>query len=91
MLAVRFADLTRSRDEVLRQIFAYCGLPLRGVERGLNAFDRDAQAGTGLARENPKEANKLTLNEEQIQSITAILQRHPILTSDFVAPGTLEI
>jgi len=92
VLAVRFADLTRPREEVLERIFTYCDLPLSGMKRGLNAFDRDAQAGTGLARENPKEANKLTLSDEQIQSITAILQRHPILnTSDFIVPRTLEV
>lgn len=92
VLAVRFADLTQYREEALEQIFTYCDLSLSGVERGLSAFDQDAQAGTGLARENPKEANRLTLSKAQIQSITGILQRHPILnTSDFIAPETLEV
>jgi len=92
VLAVRFSDLTQYKEETVRQIFSYCGLPLSGVERGLGAFDRDAHAGTGFARENPKEANKLSLSEEQTESIRAILQRHPILkTSDFIVPGTLEV
>ena len=92
VLAVRYADIVRYREEVLQSIFAYCELPVDRVEQGLSAFDRDSQAGTKLARENPTEGNTLTLNGEQLRSISEILERHPILnTSDFIAPGTLHI
>ena len=92
LLAVRYADLVESREKVLRSIFVYCELPPDGVQRALSAFDRDAQAGTALARENPKEANKLKLNDQQVRSITTILRRHPVLKQpDFGLPGALQI
>ena len=90
--AVRFADLTQSPQETISQIFAYCDLPINNVQAGLTAYERDAQAGTMLARENPKEGNKRTLSDDQRQSILTILQRHPVLnSSDFIAPKTLQI
>jgi len=92
VLAIRYDDLNQFREQTLRSIFAYCELPMSSVQQGLRAFDRDAQAGTPFARENPKESNKRMLNEEQIRSVKAILQRHPVLnTSDFNVPGTLQI
>ena len=92
VLAVRYADLIEAQEETLRQIFSYCGLLLNRVQQGLRAYDRDAQVGTPLARENSREGNKRTLNEAQIRSVTAILQRHPVLNiSDFNVPGTLQI
>jgi hypothetical protein len=92
VLAVRYDDLNQFREQTLRSIFVYCGLPMSSVQRGLRAFDRDAQAGTPFARENPREGNMRMLNEEQIRSVQAILQRHPVLnTSDFNLPGTLQI
>jgi hypothetical protein len=92
VLAVRYADLIQNQADVLKAVFAYCDLPLGVVQQGLKAFDRDAQAGTILARENPKEGNKLKLTEEEIESITAVLQRHPVLkTADFTVPETLQV
>jgi len=92
VLAVRYADLKQFPEQTLRAIFAYCELPLSRVQQGLRAFDRDAQDGTQFARENPSEGNKRGLNEEQIRSVQAILQRHPVLNpSDFTVPGTLQI
>ena len=90
--AVRYTDLIGAQAKSLSQIFSYCGLPLDRVQRGLSVYGQDAQAGTLLARENPNEGNKRTLNETQIDSVTSILERHPVLnTSDFIAPGTLQI
>jgi hypothetical protein len=92
VLAVRYADINQSPADVLKAVFAYCDLPPSAVQQGLKAFDRDAQAGTKLARENPKEGNKLKLTEEQIRSIMAVLQRHPVLkTSEFTVPETLQV
>jgi len=91
-LAIRYDDLNQFREQTLRAIFDYCDLPLSSVEQGLRAFGRDAQAGTVLSRENPKEGNKRMLSEEEIQSVKGILQRHPVLkTPYFTVPGTLQI
>lgn len=53
-LAVRYDDLNMHREEALQGIFAYCGLPVASVKGALKAFERDAQAGTVLAREDAK-------------------------------------
>ena len=92
VLAVRYADLTQAREMVIRRIFAYCDLPLGNLQQSLCAFACDSQAGTPNAREHPSKGNKLTLTKGQIQSIMAILQRHPVLNhSDFIAPEMLKI
>jgi hypothetical protein len=92
ILAVRYADLNTAREPVLTKIFAYCGLPVEKVPETLAAFSRDSQEGTFLARENPAEGNRLRLTPPQIDEITRILARHPMIKqSDFFAPGTLTV
>ena len=92
ILAVRYADLNARREQVLAALFSYCGLPASKVGETLGAFERDSQAGTGLARENPHEGNKLRLTGAQRDEITRILKRHPVITdSEFIAPGTLRV
>lgn len=91
-LAVRYDDLNTHREAVLNQIFAYCDLPVSGVERALAAFDRDAQVGTGLARADPKQGNALRLTDLQLADIYDVLERHPVInTPDFRLPETLEV
>lgn len=91
-LAVRYADLNENREKTLEAIFAYCDLPVEQVARTLVAYERDSQAGTFMARENPKEGNKLQLTETQLAEMNRILARHPIIQqSDFIAPNTLRI
>ena len=92
VLAVRFADLNASRESVLAAIFKYCDLPVEQASQPFEAFERDAQAGTALARENPKEGNKIQLTDEQKQEVARILAQHPVIKqSDFIAPNTLKI
>jgi sulfotransferase family protein len=92
ILAVRYADLNAHREQVVTEIFRYCGLPPAKVRSTLEVFTRDSQAGTGLARDNPQEGNKLRLSDEQRNQVTNILQRHGVVKdSDFVAPGTLRV
>jgi hypothetical protein len=92
ILAVRYADLNESREKTLEAIFAYCGLPVEQVAKTLGAYERDSQAGTLLARENPKEGNQLQLTEAEVATVSRILARHPIIQkSDFVAPNTLQV
>jgi hypothetical protein len=92
LLAVRYADLNAQRERVVKAIFDYCGLPVEQVSKALVAFDRDSQEGTFLARENPKEGNKLQLSAEEVAEMNRILARHPVIkVSDFIAPNTLNI
>jgi hypothetical protein len=92
ILAVRYADLTAAREQVLTAIFAYCGLPTAAVTETLGVFARDAQAGTLLARDNPAEGNQLRLSDAQLHEMSTIVLRHPVVKdSDFIAPGTLRV
>ncbi len=91
-LIVRYDDLNTHREETLRAVFTYCGLPASGVEKALRAFERDAQAGTGLARAYPKQGNALRLSDQQVADVYEVLERHPVInTPDFVLPGTLSV
>ena len=92
ILAVRYDDLNTYREQVVTEVFKYCGLPTGAVRETLGVFARDAQAGTELARDNPQEGNKLRLSDEQRNDVTKILQCHPVVKdSDFVIPGTLRV
>jgi hypothetical protein len=92
VLAVRYADLNHSQEPVISAIFDYCGLPKERAKETLGVFERDAQAGTALARENPNEGNKLRLTEEEHAAVTRILARHPVIKKpDFAVPGTLTV
>jgi hypothetical protein len=92
VLAVHYADLNAHKEQVVRAIFEYCGLPTAQLAQSLRAFERDSQAGTLLAREKPTEGNKPKFTAEQTAEITRILARHPVIRdSDFIAPGTLRL
>lgn len=92
VLAVNYKDLNESREQVLNAIFEYCGLPVEQMTKTLEVFERDAQAGTVLARENPSEGNSLRLSEAQQDEVLRILARHPVVNhSDFIVPGTLQL
>jgi hypothetical protein len=92
ILPVRYADLNAYREHVVTEIFRYCGLPTSAAKETLGVFDRDSQAGTVLARDNPQEGNKLQLTDEERMDLARILQRHPIVNDpDFVVPGTLRV
>jgi hypothetical protein len=92
ILAVRYADLKASRERVLTAIFKHCDLPVERAPQPFKAFERDAQAGSALARENPKEGSKLQLTDKQKQEIACILAQHPVIKhSDFIVPNTLKV
>lgn len=88
VLVVGYDDLNAHRERVLSGIFTYCGLPLVGVKKALRAFERDAQAGTPLAREDAARGNALRLSDKQVADIYDVLKRHPVVkTPDFKPPG----
>ncbi|HYN90179.1 MAG TPA: sulfotransferase domain-containing protein [Ardenticatenaceae bacterium] len=92
VLAVRYDDLNAHREQVVAEIFKYCGLPATRARETLAVFERDAQAGTMVARDDPRQGNTLRLSDEQRAEVSRILARHPILKqSDFLAPGTLRV
>lgn len=92
VLAIRYEDLNAKREQVVAEVFRHCGLPLEQAQATLGVFDRDAQAGTALARDNPREGNSLQLSAEQHESVIRIVQRHPVIRDvNFRVPGTLQV
>jgi len=92
ILPFRYADLDTQPVKTLNAIFQYVGLPVSEVQRTLNVFETDSQAGTHMARDNPKVGNQEKLSDVDIAEINHILSVYPhIKESDFTLPGTLKI
>jgi hypothetical protein len=88
-IAVSYADLVATPEETLAAIFRYCGLPTNRVAQGLEAYAKDSQAGTRMARENPLEINSQQLTTDELTAVHKILAQHPLLgRSDFTVPSS---
>lgn len=93
LLAVRYEDLNTQREQVVKAIFEYCGLPTAQVKAGLKAFEQNSQQGTMLegTAQHSDEA-KVTMSAELVSRLHALLQKHDTInTPDFDLPGKLEI
>lgn len=87
--AVSYANLVATPEETLSSIFEYCGLPTDRVAQGLQAYKRDSQAGTRMARENPLEVNSQQLSPDELEAVRTILSRHPMTErGDFTMPSS---
>jgi len=63
---------------------------MTGVTQALQAFERDSQHDTTLARADAQSGNTIRLPEEVIAQIHAALSYQPIIRQpDFILPGTL--
>ena len=92
ILPVRYRDLNESHEQVIAAIFAHCDLPVEWVSQTLGVFEQDAQAGSGLQRDNPSEGNQLQLTDEERQEMFNILEKQPVVNqSDFILPNTLMV
>ncbi|MCP4418342.1 MAG: hypothetical protein GY805_17105 [Chloroflexi bacterium] len=88
-MAVSHADLVATPEETLSAIFRYCGLPTNRVGQGLQAYAKDSQAGTRMARENPQEGNSQRLTPNELRAVQKILSRHPLMgRADFTVPSS---
>jgi hypothetical protein len=89
--AIRYEDLVANPQQIVTSIFKHCDLPISEVAKACNAFEKDAQSGSNLSKEN------LSKNDMKIPDIleirkktSALLKKHPeIQTPDFIVPGTL--
>jgi hypothetical protein len=88
MFAVRYKELSTNPQQVIKEIFAYCGIPTTDLSKVFKALEKDSQAGSVLSRENmQKKAGKLP--ENYLVEIREILQKHPtIQTPHFIVPNT---
>ena len=90
-MAVSYTDLVATQEETLAAIFAYCGLPANRVAQGLQAYAKDSQAGTRMARENPLEVNSQELTPNELRAVQKILSKHPLHEqADFTIPSSLK-
>ena len=86
-LSVSFEALVGQPRQTLTDVLRYCGLATDHVVRGLRAYERDSQAGTAHARENPDEANRQLLTPDERAAVQAIIASHPVLCRpDFTMP-----
>ena len=94
MCAVRYEDMIAQPEQIVRTLFEYCDLPTtpERIAQGVQAFARDSQQGSSLARTNLKQDEQNRLTETHLQEIHQLLAEHDsIHTSDFIVPGTIQL
>jgi hypothetical protein len=74
-LALRYNEFAGNSRAELERLFAFCGLPISGVEGALKAFDEDSQKGTPIARK----ADKLKFTPDELVTFRETLAREPAL------------
>jgi hypothetical protein len=90
ILPLRYQDLNDYPQQIMTNLFDYCGIPRSEVAHALRAFDKDSQAGTSMARDTANRGNQQALTDQQIAEITAMVRRHPILKDpNIILPGSL--
>ncbi|MEM7117869.1 MAG: sulfotransferase [Chloroflexota bacterium] len=88
-MSVSYTDLVANQAKTLTKLFRYCGLPSSNVTQGLQAYVKDSQSGTRMAREKPDEVNSQRLTPDELSAVQAILSNHPVLGhSDFRMPSS---
>lgn len=82
-IALRYNELNTDRVESLTALLDHCGLPAEEVGAALQAFAKDSQAGTLIARDVKAEA----LSSEEKVRLGKILARHKRFSSpDLLLP-----
>lgn len=71
--SLRYNELNSDRVASLSALLEHCGLPTAEVATALEAFERDSQEGTHIAKSIEVER----LNEKQKSTLREILSRHP--------------
>ncbi len=88
MFVARYEELNAAPEDVLAQMFGYCGLASRAIGN-LNAIlGQDSQAGTALSRASLSEAPANVTREHLEELRRLIHENSPELTADTILPGT---
>lgn len=89
--ALRYQDLQRDRDALLRLVLGRMSLPEADISAAQRVFDSDAQAGTRFARDDER-GNQVALPEAMQATLRRVLAAQAVITrADYVLPGTLRI
>jgi hypothetical protein len=88
-VALRYEDLIANPREMIRVIFAYCGISNEEIDNAYKALSIDAHAGTKLAR---NATPKYKLDKKDHIRIRKVIKRYTQFDdSDVVLPGTIEL
>ena len=93
MCAVRYEDMIAEPQKIVQMLYEYCNLPTtpERLTLGVQAFARDSQQGSSLARKNLKQDEQNQLTEAHLAEIHQLLTEHPtIKTADFIVPNTIQ-
>jgi hypothetical protein len=83
---IRYEELNQEREATLTAAFNYCRLPLTALEIAMQAFEKDSQEGTEIARDIPTE----DMSAERVEAFLQMLVRHPRFNQpDFILPTKL--
>ena len=86
--AVLYEDLIKHPQEIISQLFEYCGIPAASIPTALTALDRDSQEGTRLARSVAYKKKYLkNINSDHLALI--LKSQAEINTTDYIVPGTI--
>ncbi|MCX7287721.1 MAG: hypothetical protein NTW20_09220 [Rhodobacterales bacterium] len=80
-VALRYNEFNRDREAQLARMLRHCSLPPEHAANALQAFERDSQSGTHLAREVTTER----LPRDRLDRLAAVLSCLP----DFAAPDLI--
>ena len=80
-LALRYNEFNRDREASIARMLRHCGLPEGHAATALQAFEKDSQSGTHLAREVTTER----LSPERLDRLAALMSRLP----DFADPNLI--
>jgi len=90
MLGIRYEDMVANPLECLRIIFRDLGISEQFLSQALEAFGKDSQEGSNLAKETLDVENLKLLNSEDWQRINDLIAKHPVVDSgDYIAPNTI--
>jgi hypothetical protein len=87
--AVLYEDLINHPQDIISQLFDYCGISATSINLALKALERDSQEGTRLARSVAYKKQKYIkkINTEHLQLI--LKSQAEITATDFIVPGTI--
>lgn len=74
--ALTFADLTGQPERALRAVAGALGVPLTNLERALETFDHDSQAGTHLLGRTLREGGQYELGDDDIRQAEGVARRY---------------
>lgn len=80
-LALRYNEFNRDREASIAQMLRHCGLPEGHAATALQAFEKDSQSGTHLAREVTTER----LSPARLDRLAELMSRLP----DFADPNLI--